>query len=134
MEPMLKSLIETNEYKWVRGCDGLIAGVCEGLGKRFGMDPWLVRVLWLVSILALGTGLLAYIILAFTLPREDQIADAHRRKILGVSSRLADATGMEIGLVRALTVTAALFSFGATVVGYVVLYFVVPADRRSAYV
>lgn len=134
MEPMLKSVNETSEYKWVRGRDGLVAGVCEGLGKRFGVDPWIVRGLWLVSILALGTGLLAYVILAFTLPREDQIADAHRRKILGVSSRIAHATGMEVGLVRALTVTAALFSFGATIVGYVVLYFVIPDDRRPVYV
>ncbi len=134
MEPMLKSVNETFEYKWVRNCDGLVAGVCEGLGKRFGMDPWLVRVLWLVSIMAFGTGLLAYIILAFTLPREDRMAEAHQKKVLGVSSRLARATGMEIGLVRALTVTAALMSFGATLVGYVVLYFVIPEGRRSVYV
>jgi phage shock protein C len=133
MEPVLKSLNSTVEYKWVRGCDGLVAGVCEGLGKRFGVDPWLVRLLWLVSILALGTGLLAYVILAFTLPREDRIAEAHEKKILGVSGRIARVTGMEIGLVRALTVTAALFSFGATLVGYVVLYFVIPDERRSVY-
>src|SRR5687767_4344442 len=110
MEPMLKSANETFEYKWVRGGDGLIAGVCEGLGKRFGVDRWLVRGLWLVSILALRTGLLAYVILAFTLPREDRITQAQQKKVLGVSGRLAHATGMEIGLVRALTVTAALFS------------------------
>lgn len=133
MEPMLKSVSETYEYKWVRAQDGLVAGVCEGLGKRFGMDPWLVRVLWLVSIMALGTGILAYVILAFTLPREDKLQEAYKRRFLGVSHRIALATGMEIGLVRALTVTAALFSFGATMVGYVVLYFVVPDERRSVY-
>lgn len=134
METALKSVNETFEYKWVRSPDGLVAGVCEGLGKRFGVDPWLIRAGWLISVLALGTGLLAYIILAFTLPRSDRLAEAHEKKILGVSTRIAHATGMEIGLVRALIVTSALFSFGATLVGYVVLYFVIPDGRHPRYV
>ena len=37
-----------------------IAGVCAGLAKYFNVDPTLVRVLWIISAFALGTGVFAY--------------------------------------------------------------------------
>jgi phage shock protein PspC (stress-responsive transcriptional regulator) len=41
-----------------------IWGVCGGLGEYFGMDPVLVRVIFVVLALASGVGFLLYIILA----------------------------------------------------------------------
>ena len=37
-----------------------IAGVCAGLAKYFNIDPTLVRVLWIISVCALGTGVLVF--------------------------------------------------------------------------
>src|SRR5688500_8008161 len=116
--------------RWVRSRDGYLAGVCEGLGRRFGIEPWLVRGAWLVSILAFGTGLLLYVIMALCLPREDELDEAYRKKLLGVCYRLSLSTGLEVGLVRALAVVLAFASLGATVVAYLVLYFVMPDEPR----
>ena len=132
MESVLNMTNDTYEYKWVRSSDGLVAGVCAGLGRRFGLEPWLVRLLWLVSVMALGTGLLLYAVLAYSLPREDRLAEAHDKRFLGVCARVSEQIGMEVGLVRTLCVFMALASLGATVVGYVVLHFVIPVGHRSA--
>ncbi len=50
--------------------DRLIAGVCGGLARYFGLDPTLVRVAYvLVSILSAAfPGILVYIILIFVMP------------------------------------------------------------------
>lgn len=39
----------------------VIAGVCAGLGNRFGMSPLLVRVIFLVSLLLPGPQFLIYL-------------------------------------------------------------------------
>ena len=57
------------EKKLVRK-DKKIFGVCGGLGDYFGIDPTLVRVVFLIAVLGFGTGLLLYIILAIVMPEE----------------------------------------------------------------
>ena len=57
------------EKKLVRK-DKKIFGVCGGLGDYFGIDPTLVRVLFLVALLGFGSGLLLYLILALVKPEE----------------------------------------------------------------
>ncbi len=47
----------------------VIAGVCGGLADYFGVDPILVRVLWVVAVLSFGAGLLAYILLCLFVPQ-----------------------------------------------------------------
>lgn len=115
---------------WTRSTDGILAGVCHGLAKRFGVDPWLIRILWLVTILAYGTGFLLYVVLAFCLPREDRVHAAYDKRVLGVCSRLSRATGIDVGLVRATTVLLAFASFGATLLAYVGMYFL-RRDRHA---
>ena len=44
-----------------------ICGVCGGLGEYFGVDPTVVRLIW-VLIACSGTGLIAYIIAAVIMP------------------------------------------------------------------
>ncbi len=51
--------------------DQKIAGVCGGIAEYFGIDSTIVRLLWLVSIFAFGTGLLIYIIAALIVPERD---------------------------------------------------------------
>jgi len=48
-----------------------IAGVCGGFANYFGMDVTLVRVLWLLTVLCVGTGILAYIVCWIIMPVED---------------------------------------------------------------
>ncbi len=48
-----------------------IAGVCGGLGYYFDIDPTIVRVLFIASVLLFGTGVLLYIILAIVMPNDN---------------------------------------------------------------
>ena len=48
--------------------DRRVAGVCGGIAEYFGIDSTLVRLLWVIAILCLGTGLLAYLIAALVIP------------------------------------------------------------------
>lgn len=47
-----------------------IAGVCSGLGDYFGLDPTLIRVLFIATVLLFGTGILLYIVLALVIPED----------------------------------------------------------------
>lgn len=51
-----------------RSEDRWIGGVCGGLADHFGLDPALVRVLFVVSLLLPGPQLLIYAILWFVMP------------------------------------------------------------------
>lgn len=50
--------------------DKQIAGVCSGLAQYFGIDPSIVRLIFVVATLFGGPGLILYIILAIVLPEE----------------------------------------------------------------
>jgi phage shock protein C len=50
--------------------DRKIAGICGGLGEYFGIDPTLVRLLFVLGLVFVGGTLLAYIILAIVVPEE----------------------------------------------------------------
>ncbi len=50
--------------------DKVFAGVCGGLAEYFSIDPILIRLLFLVLIIAAGGGLLAYIILWIITPEK----------------------------------------------------------------
>ena len=59
------------EKKLVRPRDGrMVAGVCAGIGKYYGLDPTLVRVGWVLMVCLAGTGLLAYVICWVIIPEE----------------------------------------------------------------
>lgn len=48
----------------------ILCGVCGGVGEYLGVDPTLVRLVWVLITLAAGAGLLLYIIAAIIMPRE----------------------------------------------------------------
>jgi phage shock protein C len=48
----------------------MLAGVCGGLGKFFGIDPTIMRLIFVVLALMGGPGLLIYIIMWIVVPEE----------------------------------------------------------------
>lgn len=56
----------------VRPLDGrVLGGVCAGLGRRFGIDPWPARLLFILVLMVLpGSQLLIYPILWIVMPSE----------------------------------------------------------------
>lgn len=63
----------------VRPLDGrVLGGVCAGLARRFGMDAWPMRWLFLIVLIVLpGSPLLIYPLLWIFLPGEDWVARVH---------------------------------------------------------
>ena len=51
---MSKRLYKSNDKK--------ISGVCAGLAEYFGIDPTIVRLVWVLFTLAGGSGIFAYIL------------------------------------------------------------------------
>lgn len=49
-----------------------MAGVCGGLGEYFGIDPVVLRLIWVLVVIFTGVvpGVLAYIIALFIIPRD----------------------------------------------------------------
>ena len=45
-----------------------LCGVCGGIADYFGVDPTLIRLIWVLLVLCAGTGILAYIIAAIIMP------------------------------------------------------------------
>ncbi len=57
--------------EWTRAREGRkIAGVCQGLSNRFGIPVAAVRLVFLLSILLGGWGLIVYIALWIAMPEE----------------------------------------------------------------
>ena len=50
--------------------DRMVWGVCGGLAKYFGIDPTIIRIIFVLLVFANGSGILAYIVLAIVVPLE----------------------------------------------------------------
>ena len=50
--------------------NGMVAGVCAGLGRRLQVDPLLLRIVFAATTLASGIGLVAYVLAWILLPAE----------------------------------------------------------------
>jgi phage shock protein PspC (stress-responsive transcriptional regulator) len=51
------------------GRERILGGVCGGIAEYLGIDPVIVRILWVLFSLTYGTGILAYIIFWIIIPR-----------------------------------------------------------------
>ncbi|HEY2674456.1 MAG TPA: PspC domain-containing protein [Rugosimonospora sp.] len=50
----------------------ILGGVCAGLGRRFGLDPWPARLLFLLILFVIpGSQLLIYPLLWILMPSQD---------------------------------------------------------------
>lgn len=48
--------------------DKKISGVCGGIAEYFEIDSTIIRILWVMLALFVGSGILAYIIAALVMP------------------------------------------------------------------
>ncbi|GAB3817261.1 PspC domain-containing protein [Micromonospora zhanjiangensis] len=62
---MSRKLVRPRDNRW-------IAGVCAGLGRRYGISIGLVRLLFVLSIVLPGSQLLVYLVLWILMPNEDR--------------------------------------------------------------
>jgi len=51
------------------GKDKILGGVCGGIAEYLGVDPVIIRLIWVISVFAWGFGILAYIIAWIIIPR-----------------------------------------------------------------
>ena len=61
--------MDINRKLYRSNTNKIICGVCGGLGEYLGVDPTIVRLVW-VLIACSGTGLLAYSIAAVIMPEK----------------------------------------------------------------
>lgn len=62
---------EKNEKRLTRVEEGrMIAGVCVGLGRYLGVDPTIVRIIFVLLALFAAGGVLLYLILWLIMPME----------------------------------------------------------------
>jgi phage shock protein C len=53
----------------------ILGGVCAGLGRRFGIDPWPARILFVLLLLVIpGSQILVYPILWILMPSEETVS------------------------------------------------------------
>ena len=59
----------------VRPRDGrMLGGVCAGLGRRFGLDPWIARLLFVLILFVIpGSQILVYPVLWILMPAEETV-------------------------------------------------------------
>jgi phage shock protein C len=58
----------------------VLAGVCAGLGRRFGPSPWTARILFILVLLVIpGSQLIVYPILWVLMPRSSAGRDSRPR-------------------------------------------------------
>ena len=48
--------------------DKKLCGVCGGIAEYFNIDSTIVRLIWVLLVACVGTGLLAYIVAALVMP------------------------------------------------------------------
>ena len=53
--------------------DKKLGGVCGGIAEYFDIDPVIVRIIFLLSTLFTGVGLVAYIICALAFPKKSKV-------------------------------------------------------------
>lgn len=116
-------------YNWTRSTNGILGGVCNGLADTLQAGVWIVRLLWLFSVFFLGTGILFYLILWIALPLESDPKQGLDKKIFGVCSRIGTRGDMHVGLARTIALTLLLISGGTAVIGYILLYFIIPNPK-----
>ena len=52
----------------------VLGGVCAGLGRRFGIDPWIARLLFVLILFAIpGSQILIYPVLWILMPSEETV-------------------------------------------------------------
>ena len=53
-----------------RSNNKIIAGVCAGFAEYLDVDPVIIRLLWLLFALGMGTGIIVYVIAWLIIPKK----------------------------------------------------------------
>ena len=92
--------------------DRVLGGVCGGLGRYFGIDPVIVRLLAIVLTLAGGAGVVAYLVALLLVPQEEGDAAAgDTRPRRGPGALIAAVLLVIVGIPLVLTISWALLPF-----------------------
>ncbi len=122
--------------------DEYLGGVCSGIASFFDLDPVLIRVLFVLLLVAYGSGILMYLILWAVVPKANEeeasqmrlqrenrnrrlFRDPDSRVIGGVSSGLANYFGLDRVWIR-LAFVVGIFLFGTGFWLYIVMWIIVP--------
>ena len=55
----------------------VLGGVCAGIGRRFGLTPWIARLMFVVLLMVVpGSQLLIYPVLWILMPAEENVSAA----------------------------------------------------------
>jgi phage shock protein PspC (stress-responsive transcriptional regulator) len=119
------------QNQWTRSTDGWLAGVCQGLGEQFDINPAMLRLIWFLSVLFFGVGLIFYFICAFIMPVQGKEERAQEPKFFGVCLRLSERLDIDVVPLRIVTIVLALGSFGTVTLAYFLLHFVIPKSTES---
>jgi phage shock protein PspC (stress-responsive transcriptional regulator) len=120
-EKFLTALALRTNPKFMRSADGVFLGVFAGAAREFQVSANFLRALWLLSFFGFGIGLFFYLVLGFTLPREDKLAEYEKPKALGACVKIAKKTNVDLGVVRTIAVFLFFASFGSSLIAYVLV-------------
>lgn len=127
-----------------KSADRMLLGVAGGLAEYLKIDKLIIRVLWAVLCFPLPILILAYLILGVVMPDAGQepdfidvtpgeegrtqrrISKGHPRMLAGVCAGIADYFHADPTIVRLAFVVGVFFSFGAALLVYIVLAFLLP--------
>jgi signal transduction histidine kinase len=90
----------------------MLAGVCEGLGRRLAIDPLLLRIVFVATTLASGLGVIAYVLAWMLMPAQQPAVGAEREDAPRRAGRDRRAA-LEVGLGVGCLVIAILLAFRA---------------------
>lgn len=122
---------KNSSLRWVRKKNGVIAGVAGGIASALNLDPWLVRILFVVGACIGGIGIFFYVLCLLAFPREDRAEAGREKMLLGVCSRIDSRGEIEVGLARLIALLLLLGSFGMATIGYLILHFVLSDPTRA---
>ncbi len=113
-----------------------IAGVCAGFAEYFDLDPSLVRIVWLSSILFGGTGIFIYLIAWLIIPQNPQEVQSKsipfkrssKNKIIaGICGGLGEYFQIDPVIFRLLFIVLTL-GVGFGVLAYIILWICIPKE------
>ncbi len=143
IEPPLTDYPNSHHNKLRRnGSDQNLGGVCSGMASFFNVDPVLMRVLFVLLLIAFGSGVLLYLILWIVMPlatgdeaeymriqnqmrTKKLFRDADARMVGGVSAGLSNYFGIDKLWIR-LAFLVSILLFGTGFWLYIILWIIVP--------
>lgn len=70
----------------------MLLGVCGGLGEYFDVDPTIIRIIFLASLLLGGTGIIVYLVLLVVMPDEQQLGSHPREAVRSTVGEVTSET------------------------------------------